>query len=270
MFYGSNTWDPVLITSQIVCVQFLFYISLGILQAIILGPILGHITVDYMFDWGHINFKAKLGWLNWMTHILNSVAAAGVLAWIVERAKKCLDYGATCYIWHCIFVWWYSSSWPASTAWWIANGVGFVVMVLLGEWFCVRREMQDIPLSIHKWGSRKESGAIMQPIPTEDPDQLPPKPRLRPNTMQRPAAVAAAAAASSGSPLGAGASAAGMQLPVPGGARPPSLLQMATTNSSSNARDSVTGRKKMVSRPGSAVNLAAAQRAVPVADADSP
>jgi hypothetical protein len=37
-----------------------------------------------MFDWGHINFKAKLGWLNWMTHILNSVAAAGVLAWIVS------------------------------------------------------------------------------------------------------------------------------------------------------------------------------------------
>jgi hypothetical protein len=25
--------------------------------------------------------------------------------------------------------------------------VGFAVMVLLGEWFCVRREMQDIPLS---------------------------------------------------------------------------------------------------------------------------
>jgi hypothetical protein len=30
---------------------------------------------------------------------------------------------------------------------WIANLVGFVVMVLLGEWFCVRREMQDIPMS---------------------------------------------------------------------------------------------------------------------------
>lgn len=32
-----QTWDPVLITSQVVCVQCLFYISLGILQAIILG-----------------------------------------------------------------------------------------------------------------------------------------------------------------------------------------------------------------------------------------
>jgi hypothetical protein len=52
------------------------------------GPSLGHITVDYMFDWGHINFKAKLGWLNWLTHILNSVAAAGVLAWIVSAPVR--------------------------------------------------------------------------------------------------------------------------------------------------------------------------------------
>ncbi|KAF6253079.1 integral membrane protein S linking to the trans Golgi network-domain-containing protein [Scenedesmus sp. NREL 46B-D3] len=188
----------------------------------------------------------------------------------VERAKKCLDYGATCYIWHCMFVWWYSASWPASAAWWIANLVGFAVMVLLGEWFCVRREMQDIPLSLHKWGSRKASGSVMQPIPTEDPDQLPPKPRLRPNTMLRPAAAVAAAAAAGGggSPLSAGASGAGLQLPAPGGTRPPSLLQMATLNSSSNARDSVAGRKKMVSRPGSAVNLAAGQRPMPAADVD--
>jgi hypothetical protein len=42
-----------------------------------------------MFDWGHINFKAKLGWLNWLTHILNSVAAAGMLAWIVSARARC-------------------------------------------------------------------------------------------------------------------------------------------------------------------------------------
>lgn len=30
---------------------------------------------------------------------------------------------------------------------WLATAGGMVVMVLLGEWFCVRREMQDIPLS---------------------------------------------------------------------------------------------------------------------------
>jgi hypothetical protein len=34
----------------------------------------------------------------------------------VERAKKCLDFAATCYIWHLIFVWHYSG-WPSSVTW---------------------------------------------------------------------------------------------------------------------------------------------------------
>jgi hypothetical protein len=50
-----------------------------------------------MFDWGHINFKAKLGWLNWLTHILNSVAAAGVLAWIVSAPARCCSSTSS---WH--------------------------------------------------------------------------------------------------------------------------------------------------------------------------
>lgn len=111
------------------------------------GPVLGHITVAYIFDWGTLHFKSKLGLLNWASHVANAVAAAGVLAWIVsaaraggrkqlahprhathaaacvalswqvERAKKCLDFSATAYIWHAVFVWWYSGAFPASPAW---------------------------------------------------------------------------------------------------------------------------------------------------------
>eukprot|EP00878_Enallax_costatus_P026067 GHUV01027944.1.p1 GENE.GHUV01027944.1~~GHUV01027944.1.p1 ORF type:complete len:218 (+),score=52.28 GHUV01027944.1:645-1298(+) len=200
-----------------------------------------------------------------MTHILNSIAGAVVLAWIVERAKKCLDFGATCYIWHTVFVWWYSGQWPGTAAWWIANSTGFLIMVLLGEWFCVRREMQDIPLSMNKWIGRKESGVIMQPVPTEDPDLLIPKPRLRTTaaTMQRPGAAAAAAATAAAATI-PGPSGSPLPPAVPGAPRQPTVLQMATLNSSMNsssvARDaSFTGRKKMVSRPGSFSNLRAAE-----------
>lgn len=109
---------------------------------------------------------------------------------------------------------------------------------------------------IPKWvGTRKESGAILQPIPTEDPDLSPVKPRLR--SVQRPAAAAGSITAS-------------LPPAVPGSARPPSLLQLAAMNSSASSRDSITGRKKMVSRPGSARDLTGAlgQRPAAVADAD--
>jgi len=69
-------------------------------------------------------------------------------------------------------------------------------MSLLGEWLCVRREMQEIPL-ISRVGNpaRKGSGMPMTALPTEDPDSLPPRPRLRSAAVmqQRPAAAAAAA-----------------------------------------------------------------------------
>ncbi|KAF8067111.1 sys1 [Scenedesmus sp. PABB004] len=256
MFYGSNVWDPVLITAQIVAVQCLFYVSLGLLQAVMLGPTLGYITVDFLFDWGHVHFATRLGWLNWLAHVLNAVAAAAVLAWIVERAKKCLDFAATAYIWHTLFVWGYSGKWPASAAWWSATGLGFVIMVLLGEWLCVRRELQDIPLSLHTWGSRKVSG-IVQPVPTDDPDLLPPKPRLRAtSTMQRPAA---AAASSAGAPPAALPPAPG------GGTRAPdgrTVLQMAALGGSS-------ARKKILSRPSSSSSLGQpGQRPAAAADGD--
>ena len=40
---------------------------------------------------------------------------------------------------------------PCCRCRWLATGLGLVTMVLLGEWFCVRREMQDIPLSELGW-----------------------------------------------------------------------------------------------------------------------
>lgn len=99
---------------------------------------------------------------------------------------------------------------------------------------------------------------ILQPVPSEDPDMLPPKPRLRTTaaTVQRPGAAAAAAATAAAATAGAGSSTAPSPLSSASGAPwQPTVLQMATLSNGSNLRDSVTGRKKMVSRPGSFNNL---------------
>lgn len=37
MFYGATVWDPVLIVAQIITIQCLFYVSLGLLLWILLG-----------------------------------------------------------------------------------------------------------------------------------------------------------------------------------------------------------------------------------------
>lgn len=41
---------------------------------------------------------------------------------------------------------WYHSGFPTSLEWWIINVVSIIMMALLGEFLCMKREMQEIPL----------------------------------------------------------------------------------------------------------------------------
>lgn len=91
-----------------------------------------------------LNMHSGLGWLALLANLANAPAMALCLLWIVQRAKKCLDFAATLYLLHlsacCAY-----GGFPRSLGWWGANVAGFVVTALAGEWLCLRREMQDIP-----------------------------------------------------------------------------------------------------------------------------
>ena len=64
---------------------------------------------------------------------------------VVERAKKCLDFAATFHILHLCGCYLYAG-FPGTWEWWIVNAVAMVAMSLLGEYLCMRREMQEILL----------------------------------------------------------------------------------------------------------------------------
>lgn len=67
------------------------------------------------------------------------------MIFVVERARKCLDFSATLYIIHlylCIL----NGGWPSSMAWWVVNGTGLAVMALLAEYLCIKREQHEIPM----------------------------------------------------------------------------------------------------------------------------
>ena len=96
---------------------------------------------------------------------------------VVERAKKCLDFTVTLYFLHLMFCWAYRGAshrgkecdvrrsdfpstthggpltrhltpagWPRSFEWWALNLVGLVIMAVLAEWLCLRKEMEAIPI----------------------------------------------------------------------------------------------------------------------------
>ncbi|RCV26020.1 hypothetical protein SETIT_5G211600v2, partial [Setaria italica] len=71
---------------------------------------------------------------------------AGFMLYVIERAKKCLDFAATLYIIH-LFICIVYGGWPASVTWWVVNIAGLAIMALLGEYLCIRRELKEIPIS---------------------------------------------------------------------------------------------------------------------------
>jgi protein SYS1 len=68
-----------------------------------------------------------------------------LLAMIVEKSKKCLDFGVTLFIIHFVACWMYNGL-PTVLDWWVVHVFAMIVMVLLGEYLCSRKELDDIPL----------------------------------------------------------------------------------------------------------------------------
>ncbi|KAG5438346.1 hypothetical protein PCANB_002834 [Pneumocystis canis] len=102
-----NTFDPILITSQIIAVQSLFYLfemTLVLFVLIVAGK---PISLDYIFDFRKISLNNS------------EFFASG-------------------------FIWDISSHFPSSTSWWIVQIISCISICLGGEWMCMQRELKPI------------------------------------------------------------------------------------------------------------------------------
>ncbi|CAA6672716.1 unnamed protein product [Spirodela intermedia] len=146
MFYGTAVWDPWLIVSQIVCLQCLYYLTLGFFMVVLVGSRVKRMSLVYFFDFSTLTASTVTGWCAIISFLLSAIAGAGFLLHLIERAKKCLDFSATLFIIHLLICIVYGG-WPSSVTWWVVNGACLVVMALVGEWLCIRRELQEIPIT---------------------------------------------------------------------------------------------------------------------------
>jgi len=68
-----------------------------------------------------------------------------LLAIIVEKSKKCLDFCVTLFLIHLLVCTLYNGI-PATWDWWIIHIFSTIAMILLGEYVCSQRELDEIPL----------------------------------------------------------------------------------------------------------------------------
>ncbi|KAF7123658.1 hypothetical protein RHSIM_Rhsim12G0197400 [Rhododendron simsii] len=150
MFYSAKSWDPWLVVVQIICLQCLYYLTLGVFMAILVGTRVSRMSLVYFFDYAAITASTVTGWCVIVSFVLGSLAGSVYMLYLVERAKKCLDFSATLYIIH-LFICIMYGGWPSSITWWIVNGTGIAVTALLGEYLCVQfREMREIPITRYR------------------------------------------------------------------------------------------------------------------------
>ncbi|KDQ50770.1 hypothetical protein JAAARDRAFT_141504 [Jaapia argillacea MUCL 33604] len=62
---------------------------------------------------------------------------------LIRRPRYILDFSLTLLFNHLVLTTYYSASLPTSLFFWLVMGGGAAVMVIAGEWVCVRREMRE-------------------------------------------------------------------------------------------------------------------------------
>lgn len=140
-------WDPLLLTSQIIAMQSVFYFCFG-LWLVIVDFILDHpISLNQMFGYGCLDFSSSGGRMVAAVYVTNALTCAIGLWCIVQRTKQCTDFSFTVHFVHFMACWIYNLSIPSSVAWWLTNIGCIALTTVLGEYMCMRSELKDIPLS---------------------------------------------------------------------------------------------------------------------------
>jgi len=164
MFY-TTVWDPRLIIYQIFAVQCVYYMLLGFFL-FAFDVMIGHtLTTDQIFGYTNMNTHSMRGWAVILSCFATAISSGIGLLFIVERSKKCLDHTATAFICHLISVWAYGG-FPKTWTWWIVQFFCFIIMVVLGEYLCMRKELRDIPLRgfENALNNRKQSDTPPPPV----------------------------------------------------------------------------------------------------------
>lgn len=145
--FRSYIWDPVLIVSQIVLMQCIYYSFLGLWLAGVDSLVQSNRSLDQIFSYDVLGFATMQGRLSMMAFILNSLTCALGLWFFIRRGKQCLDFTVTVHFFHMIGCWIYNAHLPAALSWWLVNVACMALMAVIGEYLCMRTELRAIPVN---------------------------------------------------------------------------------------------------------------------------
>jgi hypothetical protein len=166
MFYHA-IWDPWLIVGQLIVLLCSFYLLQGAWLCLFALAFGVPLRLESLLLPSRLAMSVSSGWPALGATLLAGPMLGYLLLPVVGRAKQCLDFAASVTVLHAFLCCVYSGSlWPWSShsssgadeggsssgrgggwEWWAANVASCAVAVVLGEYLCLQRELEAIPLS---------------------------------------------------------------------------------------------------------------------------
>ncbi|CAE7371580.1 SYS1 [Symbiodinium natans] len=144
-FFGADQFNPRLITTQIIVMQSSFWFCLGAAVAFADWLLSEEQSAAQLFQPEAYTWNTRRGLILALALWFTSLVMAVELRFVVQRAKKCLDFVTTYHLFHLLATF-LAEGFPANMEWWIIQLPALFVAVLLGEYLCMQAETQDIKL----------------------------------------------------------------------------------------------------------------------------
>ncbi len=78
----------------------------------------------------------------------------------MQRAKQCLDFTCTLFLFHLFFMSIYSKQVPSTFLWWLLTAASIGIMAVGGEYLCMRRELEPIDVGRNMTAARKRLASV--------------------------------------------------------------------------------------------------------------
>jgi len=146
--FRYTVWDPWMIISQILTLQAIYYVSLGLWITVFSFLTDSPRSLDQIFSYTELNPNKVGGKLLIAAFFCNALNCSLGLWYIVQRTKLCLDFTSTVHFLHLVLCSCYNTGLPLSATWWCINLVCVTTMCVTGEFLCMRTELRTIPVSM--------------------------------------------------------------------------------------------------------------------------
>ncbi|KAF4700889.1 Integral membrane protein of the Golgi, partial [Perkinsus olseni] len=161
-FFGKEVFNPKFICMQILAMQSCYYLLL-VAGVCTLNQLCGlPVAVSRLFRDDNVGFGDTESTIMTTVLVLMSPLMSIVLTYIVERAKKCLDFVVTYHIWHFTSTWIQMGRIPSYFSWWLWHVAAATITVLLGEYLCMQLETREISLGGGNAVLEREEAAARQ------------------------------------------------------------------------------------------------------------